>query len=376
MSTTHALPRQVLGEATGILNRDHRHEVVSGWGHGPGMLESAVAGTEASVWFTEQDLLDHLSNPGFLAQQQVLLREKTQQGNHAATGRADVLASVRSGASVQVRHLEAFLPRAHPVLQLAEELEHLTGHAVDSVTLFQTHPGEQALPRHEDSSDVYALQLSGAKHWDVADRSWQLSAGDLAYIPAHTQHEVRPVGDTVSLSLAYVMRAVSLRDVLHARLDDVIAELGPAPRVPLLSGRDDVWAGDAGLAHYLSAVLERMAPGPELNDLLRSRVLADRLPPRMVADEVGDALVPRAPCWVVDTAAGVEVRVAGGGRFAGPAELRAAIEEALDDDSPCTVASLERRLPAEHAGRGAALVEVLCDIGALRRVASHDWATS
>jgi ribosomal protein L16 Arg81 hydroxylase len=98
-------------------------------------------------------------------------------------------------------------------------------------TLFITPGPENAFPAHYDAANVFALQLAGAKRWDLFEQvfplplsdtdvnslpmrpprvmeSHDLTTGDLLYVPRGLVHEVIPTS-CPSLHISFGMLARS-----------------------------------------------------------------------------------------------------------------------------------------------------------------------
>ena len=170
----------------------------------------------------------------------------------------------------------------------AESLAKLLGTPV-SVTVMAT-PGRSAgTDLHYDSGDVFAVQLQGAKHWDVfepqdvwpcirtpaqdPDReagalvlegSYDLQRGDVLYVPRGWIHEVRNVGDEPSLHASFVAHANSWLSLFANLMDQGFDSLRDRLYWREAITRDDVEAQDG------EVMLERFLD--ELGDEMRSRL--------------------------------------------------------------------------------------------------------
>ncbi len=80
--------------------------------------------------------------------------------------------------------------RVHP----AFPINHYTGAADSAVVYFEVEPG-QRLPRHTDSEEEILYIVAGEGEAEAGGELADVSAGDLAVIPAMVPHGVRNTGD-------------------------------------------------------------------------------------------------------------------------------------------------------------------------------------
>jgi ribosomal protein L16 Arg81 hydroxylase len=147
------------------------------------------------------------------------------------------------------------------------------------VDVFWTGKGA-SIGTHFDSSDVFAIQLSGKRMWTVestqnvqliqtlaTDRQWNrqdeasffsetqeyiLEPGDVLYVPAYAVHHVS--GDRESISLSVGIKAFNELDVVRYLLDELASR--QYRRYPPASGLNSVSSDDRAVAraHLLQKV--------------------------------------------------------------------------------------------------------------------------
>lgn len=249
------------------------------WGRRSGACEAPLVEPADTPWLSLAILYEWLCSPRFVSGHEVFLRDDTGRGSRPATSAHDVSDQLARGATLQVRHLEAFLPRSHPVMELAADIERVSGEAIAGVSAFVTPPGTQALPAHSDVSDVVAVQLSGSKTWDLEGDVFTLSPGRLAYIRAGQVHEVRQGDDTLSLSLAVIMDETRITDALHARLHAILQEDPTIGATLLRRGGSSLADPGSPDARSVAEVARRLATTDELGRLVKGHVHSRQLPP-------------------------------------------------------------------------------------------------
>jgi bifunctional lysine-specific demethylase and histidyl-hydroxylase MINA len=184
-------------------------------------------------------------------------------------------------AQFHARHYSVRFPELRP---LWPQLEHLARafevvlHQPVTASAFWSMAGMHA-PVHYDDHDLIVVQLLGAKHWHVADSSelpntWRgipperielgahatfdVSPGDLVYLPRGTLHSVESDAESLHLSIGFT--PLTLREALIAAIDQ-LSDADAALRATV-GGR---------LAWHLRGVgLERLA-SPVLDGLERLR---------------------------------------------------------------------------------------------------------
>jgi lysine-specific demethylase/histidyl-hydroxylase NO66 len=112
----------------------------------------------------------------------------TRIGSTNLTDTADarkVLDLYRRGATLVLQSLQRTWP---PLIEWCCALEDQLGWPVQA-NAYLTPAGQRGLDRHADGHDVLALQLHGGKRWEVDGLGeFSMTAGDVLYIPAGTEH--------------------------------------------------------------------------------------------------------------------------------------------------------------------------------------------
>ncbi|MFJ2640606.1 JmjC domain-containing protein [Streptomyces sp. NPDC087511] len=174
-------------------------------------------------------------------------------------------------ATLQLRYVNQWYP---PVRELTRSVAERLGRLVEAF-FFLSRPGRRG-PVHRDDGDLLAIQLSGAKHWQVyagpADGDWApvreenpgvplldtvLETGDVLYVPRGFAHTATAVGDASSAHLTVVVReagAEHLRTALLTRIVDGLV----LPGRPL--DDDALLRTAAGLLDHLGAQLDAVTP--------------------------------------------------------------------------------------------------------------------
>lgn len=131
--------------------------------------------------------------------------------------------------TILVSDLEEHAPSVAPLL---EHLDFLPSWRIDDVMASTAVPGGSVGP-HFDSYDVFLLQVSGTRRWQISsrfdreallpdcdlrilsafepDEEWVLEPGDLLYLPPHVAHYGVALTPCVTFSLG--CRAPSLREI-------------------------------------------------------------------------------------------------------------------------------------------------------------------
>jgi ribosomal protein L16 Arg81 hydroxylase len=77
-----------------------------------------------------------------------------------------------------------------------------TAHLFVSFTKFS-----QTFGKHKDTTDVYYIQALGNTKWNIEEENviynYELSEGDMIYIPKHMYHTPIPTGPRVGISVAF-----------------------------------------------------------------------------------------------------------------------------------------------------------------------------
>jgi mannose-6-phosphate isomerase-like protein (cupin superfamily) len=105
-----------------------------------------------------------------------------------------------------------------PVDDWCRRLEDDLGHPVQANAYLTPCAGSGLAPHH-DEHDVFVLQVSGAKAWDIDGLGdIVLEPGDVAYLPAGTRHVAAATRGTMSLHLTIGVLQVTVGDVLRRLL--------------------------------------------------------------------------------------------------------------------------------------------------------------
>ena len=175
------------------------------------------------------------------------------------------------GATVRVRHVQRFLPRA---AGFADELSSALAVRV-TANLYLTPGGCAGLKTHYDPYDVLVLQCMGGKRWriyedytgaeplplkevlpfDVARhvpggvrKEFRMAAGDVLYMPRGVMHDAQAEGGD-SLHLTFALRTLTVGDLVIRALKLAMAE-DVALRCAVAG---DVRSGSAGLDGSIAA---------------------------------------------------------------------------------------------------------------------------
>jgi hypothetical protein len=170
-------------------------------------------------------------------------------------------------ATLQLRYIDQWQPR---VRSLTDDFAARLGRLVEAF-YFHSQPGRRG-PVHRDDGDLLALQLGGAKHWQVyggpADGHWEpvradepgpvvldtvLRTGEVLYVPRGFAHTAAAVGEGPSAHLTVVVREAGTGH-LRQQLIERIAEGLVLPGRPL-----DDEALHAAAADLLGHLRERLA---------------------------------------------------------------------------------------------------------------------
>ncbi len=129
---------------------------------------------------------------------------------------ARISVEVADGATLVMQGLQR---TSLELSQLCRSLERATSHPVQA-NAYLSPPSATGLAPHSDDHDVLVLQISGAKHWDVAGLgSVDTNAGDVLYLPAGTRHSAT-TQDATSLHLTLGILRVTRGQVLRRLLAD------------------------------------------------------------------------------------------------------------------------------------------------------------
>jgi hypothetical protein len=138
------------------------------------------------------------------------------------------------GLSVRIRHLENFLDPEAPLLALYRSMEMTLQHPKASLSCYISPGTSDGLGPHSDESEIFTLQVSGAKRWRIFGKASLanphifhpdevgepeceivLHPGDLLYVPRGRIHWVDSVSES-SFSVAMVFTPFTWRTLFSA----------------------------------------------------------------------------------------------------------------------------------------------------------------
>lgn len=173
--------------------------------------------------------------PEFFDTVGVALRVPGDEAPQFAKGSADVYENLSKGGAVQFVGIEKVLPDTHPLAAAFQALGAVIGARPQRITAFLSPPG-QAIPIHKDPLEVFTLQMTGRKSWQLFDfhspgtpdaaidrdaapvETVDLAPGDILYVPKGQAHLVE-AGSGLSITASLVFAPPS-----WTRLADVLAE--------------------------------------------------------------------------------------------------------------------------------------------------------
>lgn len=120
------------------------------------------------VSFEEIDA--RLRQPGFLQEGGVELGRGEPFGRKPVETPEDAYAGLADGWSLQLTNPHHRFAPDSGLVRVARALEAELGKPPTRGGVFLTPPGVQALARHHDKIDVFTLQISGSKTWELFDR--------------------------------------------------------------------------------------------------------------------------------------------------------------------------------------------------------------
>lgn len=303
-----------------------------------------------------------------------------------------------TGKPLRMRRLEKILSPEAPAVALLRDMEAMLGHPKASLSCYISPSAKYGLGPHHDETEIFTLQIRGAKRWrlfhkNVADEpglwafdgldapveEFVLGPGDFFYLPSGLVHEVT-VESAPAFSLTMVFEPFRWREMLDlviARLAGDAAFVAPMPAGPLLSEHNGELLTRAfeRRLEIVRGELARITP-KELMDALRSKHLCKSAPtPRPRLSDVArlDALQPAS---VLECVSGVAPRLAtddrrvtltlpGGYSLSAGRAAEPAFRDILARTSPFRVAELHASLgPAAKL----ALARKLIACGLLRVV--------
>jgi hypothetical protein len=290
-----------------------------------------------------------------------------------------VLAEVDAGATVVLQGLHL---NWTPLAVYCRGLESVLGQPAQANAYF-TPRRSQGLPVHHDTHDVFVLQVSGSKRWQVYDPALELPLKSQRYSPAlgapgEPVLDVTLVaGDTLYLPRGWLHQALtSEEDSLHITVGVNVVTWIDAFRDAVERCADDaefrrsVPEDGAGAEELLERLAHRLSP-EQVAATLRARFLAGRRPVldgqaaqlRALATLSAEDLVERRATVIADfdgTTLSFEGR-----RISFPPQAREPVEALVTATEPLRLSELPGRL--DEAGR-LALARRLVRDGFLRLV--------
>ena len=109
-----------------------------------------------------------------------------------------------------------------------------TGTKNTAVVYFELEPGHR-LGTHTDSAEELLLFLGGTAEVSVGDEQGQVSAGEMALVPAMVPHSMRNVGDETLRVVGFFSSSTVM-----STFDQPIVPLGEAPSEPPFGQRTNL----------------------------------------------------------------------------------------------------------------------------------------
>jgi lysine-specific demethylase/histidyl-hydroxylase NO66 len=165
-----------------------------------------------------------------------------------------------SGATITLNGLQRYWP---PLSRFCSDLERDLTHPIQA-NAYITPESSRGLAEHYDNHDVFVLQVSGVKHWDIyGEVKWpvpsqprqeigdtrapqmefDLEPGDCLYIPRGFVHAARTMTST-SIHLTVGVLAVVWHDILQEVLEDVLDEETFREALPAGFANEDGLSGE------------------------------------------------------------------------------------------------------------------------------------
>jgi ribosomal protein L16 Arg81 hydroxylase len=213
---------------------------------------------------------------------------------------SEVFDRLAQGKPLRLRRMETIMSPDSPVIAMLRDMEQKLQQPLSSLSCYISPASEFGLGPHHDESEIFTLQISGAKTWRLfnkvtsdepglyendglgdPDHEITLKAGDLLYVPSGLIHDVTVAESEASFSLTIVFepfRWTAMLDLLLARLgrSDLFSK-------PVLAGpRHGADAFDRAFDERVAAIRQELAnlTGDDLADVLTWRHLAGiTLPP-------------------------------------------------------------------------------------------------
>lgn len=214
----------------------------------------------------------------------------------ASVDPASAYALFRSGATFTWDSLNHILPSARRLLEPFSQAFACTA----EILLFMTPAGNDGFPPHCDPIEVFVVQVSGTKAWNVWDTpssrsgaemvyraadlgepalAVTLSPGDVLYLPHGTPHTAT-ARDTLSVHLSVGVEPRRWRDLLRETVTALLAADGFGDFPPLAAADPGVMATELSrmleLLRYEMAKLESAAEVSRLVEAGRRRAGAGR----------------------------------------------------------------------------------------------------
>lgn len=190
------------------------------------------------------------------------------------------------GATIVIQEIHRWW---HALAVLCRSIEEVVGHPVQA-NAYLTPPTAQGLPLHHDVHDVFVLQVSGSKHWQIytpsvvlplrhqwanaeqgaaiePTMSFTLNAGDVLYMPRGWRHQAATSsGDSFHLTIG--IHAYTWMDALRDALAESDTEVELRHAVPP-DGRAE--------RNVMELLASRLHPA-EVALRMRRRLVATRRP--------------------------------------------------------------------------------------------------
>jgi hypothetical protein len=203
------------------------------------------------------------------------------------------------GATIVLPHLQESMPALGDLCRALELLFscHVQANA------YLTPAGQQGFGAHQDSHDIFAVQIEGAKAWRLYDRappqafrgdgadmapaqagevrdSFTMQPGDCLYLPRGVVHEASNAGEAASLHITIGLLTRTWGDLLLAAAAGA-ARSDPDFARPLPPGFARAGFDQAGMIEELRLMINRLGGGVRISDavdLLAADFLHGRRP--------------------------------------------------------------------------------------------------
>jgi hypothetical protein len=263
------------------------------WGQSPLHLCRAQADFYATL-ITLADVERYLSMSEIFSRQALTIpRQGSGAPDPPPASLSELYERLLEGSSLRIRRMECFLDPAAPVLALLRDMELALQHPWASLSCYIAPPNAVGLGPHYDETEIFTLQIAGAKRWRLYHRidsdlpgilqpeqlgepvhDLRLQAGDLLYLPRGWAHEVTCEEPAFSLTLVFdAVKWGAVLDVLVAKLARTSPFLAAMPAGVLLGGRPE--ALRPGLEARLALIRDALAS-------LSVEDIVDALAPKLV----------------------------------------------------------------------------------------------